>query len=189
MKTNIKKILFLLGTVFIVPSGYARENPMFADGTENSITAYIAQGTGGHDIRKLISPLDWDFSPQTFLMLSYAQPRTIMRIPARTSINIMQNIAYESSNGLSFVGFGVSWDISIIDWHGFYLGAGIGPYYRDNHDRWVSSRLFFGERIFIGKNIGEHIRGEIFTIHFSNGDLTDVNCGFNFAGIGINYSF
>ena len=101
----------------------------------------------------------------------------------------MQNFAYESCHGLSFFGIGASWDISLIDYRGFYFGVGIGPYYRDHWDRWVSSRFVFGGKVFIGKNIGEHWRGELYTLHFSNGDLTDRNIGFNFVGIGVNYGF
>ena len=168
---------------------FAGENLMFGENDKNSISLNVAQSTGSHNIRKLIWPLDWDIYPQTLIMASYAQPMGIFRLPGRVSFNIVQNIAYESSKGLSFIGIGASWDASLIQYRGFYFGIGIGPYYRDNHDRWVSSRLFFGEKVFIGKKFSEHWRGEVFTLHFSNGDLTEVNHGFNFVGISANYSF
>lgn len=185
----MRKILSIIAVLCITAPAIAAENPMFDDGDENAFTLNIAQSTGSHNIRKLIWPPDWTIYPQTLIMLTYSQPMEIMRLPSRMNISIVQNIAYESSNGLSFIGAGMSWDVSLVDWRGFYLGIGIGPYYRDNHDRWVSSRLMFGEKVFIGKDIADHWRGELFTIHFSNGDLTDINTGFNFLGLAISRSF
>ena len=181
-----KTLPFLMCFLTVTPT---MANVMFGTGDENSFTLHVAQSTGSHNIRKLVWPLAWDFCPQTFLMLTYAQPMEIMRLDARMNVSIMQNIAYESSHGLSFIGAGVSWDVSLFDWRGFYIGIGIGPYYRDNHDRWVSSRLMFGEKVFIGKDIDDHWRGELYTQHFSNGDLTDINTGYNFFGLSLTYSF
>ena len=123
------------------------------------------------------------------VMSQYAQPMTIFRMPARMNFNIIQNTAYNSAHGLSFFGGGISWDVAPISWHGIYVGIGVGPYYRNNYDRWVSSRLVFGEKFFIGTRIAEHTRIEFVTLHFSNGDFTETNFGFNFAGLSIGYSF
>lgn len=183
------KILPVALVAFLITPTFAAPNPMFGDGDQNSFTLNIAQSTGHHNIRKLIWPFDWDIYSQTLIMATYAQPIEIFRLPSRMNLSIVQNIAYEDSKGLSFIGAGVSWDIALLQYRGFYFGVGIGPYYRDNHDRWVSSRLFFGEKVFIGKNITDHWRGELFTIHFSNGDFTETNSGFNFVGLGVNYSF
>ena len=185
----MQKLLSIVLLVFMTMPAFASENPMFGAGNKNQITLNIAQSTGNHNIRKLIWPFDWDIYSQTLIMATYSQPVEIFRLPSRMNLSIVQNIAYESSNGLSFIGAGVSWDIALLQYRGFYFGVGIGPYYRDNHDRWVSSRLFFGEKVFIGKDISEHWRGELFTIHFSNGDLTETNSGFNFVGLGAIYSF
>ena len=38
-------------------------------------------------------------------------------------------------------------------------------------------------------NIGERVRAEILTQHFSNGDFTELNRGFNFAGLAIHWCF
>ena len=185
----MQKILPITLCAVLSTSAIAANNPMFGLDTKNSITLNIAQSTGNHNIRKLIWPFDWDIYSQTLIMATYSQPVEIFRLPSRINLSFVQNIAYESSHGLSFIGAGVSWDIALLQYRGFYFGVGIGPYSRDNRDRWVSSRLFFGEKVFVGKNITDRWRGELFTIHFSNGDLTDINSGFNFVGVGANYSF
>lgn len=183
----MKKLFVLLA--FISMTDAVCANPMFADGTENSIGLYIAQGTGSGSLFKLINPGLWDFSPMTSGMIQYSQPMEIFRLPSRMNLNYVQNIAYNSQKGLSFMAIGVSWDIALINWRGFYAGIGVGPYMRDSRDRYVESRLVFGEKVFIGKNIADQWRIEIFTHHFSNGDFTEKNRGFNYTGIGINYSF
>ncbi|MCM1294734.1 MAG: acyloxyacyl hydrolase [Muribaculaceae bacterium] len=166
-----------------------RANILFGDDTQNSIALYAAQGTGPGTLFKLIQPGLWDINPMTMVMLQYSQPMEIMRLDARMNVNFVQNFGYESSRGLSFFAAGVSWDVAVPLWCGFYAGIGIGPYMRDSHDRYVSSRLVFGEKVFIGQSITDNWRTELFTIHFSNGDFTEVNRGFNYVGIGVNYSF
>ena len=47
----------------------------------------------------------------------------------------------------------------------------------------------FGEKVFVGKNIGDRWRAELFTLHFSNGDFTELNSGFNYLGLGVHYNF
>ena len=185
----MRKILSLFLILSLSVPAMAAQNLMFGENDKNSVAIYVAQSTGTHNINKLVWPFKWEISPQTFIMATYAQPIEIFRLPGRINLNFMQNIAYESSSGLSFIGTGVSWDVSLLQYSGFYFGVGIGPYYRDNRDRWVSSRLFFGEKVYIGKRISDHWRGELSTIHFSNGDLTETNSGFNFVGLSLNYSF
>ncbi len=170
-------------------SANADSNVFFDDGDENSLTIHLATGTGPGSLLHLVYPGEWDIVPMTAVMLEYAQPMKIFRMPARMNINIIQNSAYNSARGLSFFGGGISWDVAPISWRGIYIGVGFGPYYRDNYDRWVSSRLVFGEKFFIGGRVSEHTRIEFFTLHFSNGDFTTTNRGFNFAGLSIGYSF
>lgn len=164
-------------------------NPMFAKNTKNSLSVHLGQGTGQGDLGHLIAPWEWRFKPMTMAMLQYSQPVKILRLPARVNVSALQNIGYSSEDGTSFGAVGISWDIVFGQWCGFYVGAGIGPYIRDSGDKYVESRLVFGEKVFVGKNITDKIRTEIFTLHFSNGDFTELNRGFNFVGMSINYSF
>ncbi len=183
---GMKKIYFLI--LFFIPNiTYA--NPMFAEHKQNSIGFYIAQSTGHGDLGHLVFPWDWEINPATFVMLQYSQPTEIFRLPARINFNLMQNFAYRHDDGKSFGAIGVSWDIVLIKWCNWYFGIGAGPYMRDSGDEYVESRLVFGERVFIGTSISTNARAEIFTQHFSNGDFTEINRGFNFVGMAINYSF
>ena len=90
---------------------------------------------------------------------------------------------------MHFLGIGISVDSALLQYDGWYMGIGIGPFMRDNMDRWVESRLVFAEKVFIGKNLNDNWNVELFTIHFSNGNFTPVNEGFNFAGLGFGYKF
>ena len=164
-------------------------NPMFAPNTRNSIGIFVAQSTGHGDLGHLVWPWDWGFNPMTAAMIQYSQPTQILRLPARVNVHALQNFAYRHDNGASFGAIGISWDIVFASICGWYIGAGMGPYMRDSGDKYVESRLVFGERVFIGKNIGNRMQAEVFTLHFSNGDFTEMNRGFNFLGIGVNYSF
>ena len=186
---GMKKICVSFLTLFLFCSAVAENNVLFDDGDNNSLSIYVAQSTGSGSLLHLFYPGDWEIVPMTAVMVEYAQPMTIFRFPARMNLNLIQNTAYNSARGLSFFGGGISWDVAPISWRGFYMGVGFGPYYRNNYDRWVSSRLVFGEKFFIGARIAERTRIEFVTLHFSNGDFTETNLGFNFAGLSVGYSF
>lgn len=185
----MQKVITLSILAILITTHAGAQNLMFGTDHINSVAVHIGQGTGSGSLFKLIDPVLWDISPMTSFMIQYSQPMEIFRLPARMNLNIVQNLGYNSDKGLSFFALGVSWDATVLQWHGFYLGLGLGPYMRDSHDRYVQSRLVFGEKFFIGKQITNAWRGEIYTLHFSNGDFTETNRGFNFAGIALNYSF
>lgn len=184
----MKKYLISFAATALMTPAIADTNIMFGDKI-NSITFYAAQGVGSGSLLKLIQPGLWDFDPQTFTMLQYSQPIKFFRLDSRLNLNMVQNFAYKSSEGLDFWGMGISIDTALLQYKDWYMGIGIGPYMRDHMDRWVESRLVFGEKVFIGKNINEDWHVELFTIHFSNGNFTPANEGFNFAGLSIGYKF
>ena len=185
----VMKKLFIFFIVLLSAPAFADPNPMFGTDTRNSVNLYIGQGTGSGSLFKLVDPFLWDFEPITVLMAQYSQPMEIFRLPSRINLDFVQNFGYNSKHGLSFMAIGISWDVAIVNWKGFYIGLGIGPYMRDSRDDYVNSRLVFGEKFFIGKNITDHWRAEFFTLHFSNGDFTEINRGFNYTGLSVSYSF
>ena len=184
----MKKVISIAALFLCLESAYAENNVFFGDKI-NSLTLYAAQGTGSGSLLKLVQPGIWDFNPQTFIMAQYSQPMKFFRLDSRLNLNIGSNFAYKSSSGLSFLGIGISIDSALLQYDGWYMGIGIGPFMRDSMDRWVESRLVFQEKVFIGKNLADNWHFEIFTMHFTNGNFTAVNEGFNFAGLAIGYRF
>lgn len=184
----MKKIAAFLGLLTLSVPAFAENNILFGDKI-NSITIYGAQSTGSGTLLKLVQPGLWDVSPQTFVMFQYSQPMKFFRLDSRLNLNIGQNIAYNSSKGLEFTGIGISIDTALLQYDNWYMGIGIGPFMRGTMDYWVESRLVFEEKFFIGKNINEKWNFEIFTLHFSNGNFTNKNEGFNFFGVGFGYKF
>ncbi|EMZ39966.1 hypothetical protein C826_00792 [Helicobacter bilis WiWa] len=101
-----------------------------------------------------------------------------------------------SEKALNQLIFGVSQDIVLsIPRTNLYAGVGIGIYIRTLLDSRMNSAFTFGEKVFIGYNYtvankgGGGISCEIFVKHYSNGDLTPLNKGFNFFGASVGYSF
>ena len=184
----MKKYIVSLLTLCCFSPSFADYNVMFGDKT-NSLTLYVAQSTGSGSLLKLIQPGLWDFMPQTLFLAQYSQPIKFFRLDSRLNISAVKNFGYKNNSDLSFFGMGISIDTALLQYKGFYMGIGIGPYMRDNNDDWVESKLVFGEKFFIGKNVSENWHIELYTIHFSNGDLTPINKGFNFAGFGTGYRF
>lgn len=182
---NLATFVCLLG---LVSPAFAETNVLFGEKI-NSIMLYAAQSTDSGSLLKLIQPGIWEFSPQTFLMFQYSQPMKFFRLDSRLNLNIGNNFAYRSSDGLGFFGMGISIDSALLQYDGWYMGIGIGPFMRDNMDRWVESRLVFQEKFFIGKSFAENWNIEIVTMHFSNGNFTAANEGFNFAGLSVGYRF
>lgn len=184
----MKKYLLPLLGLIAANSAIADSNVMFGD-KMNSFSLYASQSVGSGSLLKLVQPGLWDFNPQNFVMVQYSQPIKFFRLDSRLNLNIGQNFAYRSSEGLSFMGIGISVDTAILQYDGWYMGLGIGPFMRNFRDYWVESRLVFKEKFFIGKNISDNWYMEIFTVHFSNGNFTPRNEGFNFAGLAIGYKF
>ena len=185
----MKKFYAIFVIFFMSAANANHDNPMFEKHKLNSIMFHVAQSTGRGDLGHLALPWEWEFNPMTLIGLQYSQPTKFLRLPSRVNIHLIQNFAYRSNDGASFGAMGISWDVAFFNRHGWYIGAGIGPYMRDSADDYVESRLVFGEKIFVGKTVTDKIRAEIFTLHFSNGDFTEINHGLNFLGLAINYSF
>ncbi len=188
MIRTMKKYLLPLMGLIAVNSAFADSNVMFGE-KQNSFTLYAAQSVGSGSLLKLVQPGIWDFNAQTFVMVQYSQPIKFFRLDSRLNLNFGQNFAYKNSKDLDFMGIGISVDTALLQYDGWYFGLGIGPFMRDYMDYWVESRLVFKEKVFIGKNISDNWFIELFTVHFSNGNFTPRNEGFNFAGLAFGYRF
>lgn len=152
----------------------AGENVFFGD-AENQV-AVIGGYYAGH-----IAPE----SKNGLVMLQYSQPTTLFRLSARQ--NMHAGYVISSSDAWSFVG--ASLDAALIHFGDFYFGAGIGGFIRTEQTPRLGSRFTFGERAFAGYKITPRIAAEIYVQHFSNGDLTKENAGYNFVGLSANMNF
>ena len=107
----MRKHTAIFTVLALLTPAVANGNVMFGDKI-NSITLYGAQSVGSGTLLKLVQPGLWDISPQTFVMLQYAQPIKFFRLDSRLNLDIGQNFAYRSSRGLSFMGIGSQYFLS-----------------------------------------------------------------------------
>ena len=119
------------------------------------------------------------------LMLHYSQPIQFFRLDARQNLHL----GYIFSESDPWYFGGMSFDAALLSWNKFYIGAGIGAYIRNASTQRLDSRFTFGEKVFIGYQITKKFSTELFVQHYSNGDLTDKNLGYNFAGLSFNMNF
>lgn len=169
------------------------KNPFFGD-AKNQVGLYVSASTGGTKLMNLIWPGRWESEPFGYIMAQYSQPAQILRLPSRFNIQVGYTIGWGKHDGedwhdYSMPVFGFSWDVSVLQWRNFYAGAGLGLSYKSKEDVRQDSRLVLGTKVFIGYRIDDRLSAEIFTMHYSNGDLTPVNNSYNFAGVSMLYNF
>ena len=167
-------VIFMAALAYSVPAQADSNNVLFGE-YKNQIGLYGGCGVGDMDME----------SSAGLLMLHYSQPTKIFRLDARQSLHIGH--VFSESDQWSFGG--LSFDAVLVSWNKFYIGAGIGAYIRNNMTPRLDSRFTFGEKAFIGYQITEKLGTELFIQHYSNGDLTGQNLGYNFLGLSFNMNF
>lgn len=118
-------------------------------------------------------------------MLQYSQPATVFRLDGRQNLHVGHVL--DGNTPWSFAG--ASLDVILASYRRVYAGAGIGGFIRTQETERLNSRFTFGERAFIGCRITPTFGAEVFIQHFSNGDLTDKNLGYNFLGLSGSINF
>lgn len=161
-----KYTILFLGLIFTTQS-IAGTNHIFGD-YKNQISGYAGYAVGGMDDEKY----------NALGMLQYSQPAEIFRLTGRQNLHL----GYVNGDTDWFLA-GASVDVIPLSWNKFWAGVGIGAFIRTRTTEKLNSRFTFGERAFVGYNITQTSRAEFFVQHFSNGDLTDKNMGYNFFGI------
>ena len=169
---------------------HAGDNPMFGD-NQNQIGLYAGWGTAGGSLE----PDFWKFAPFGLALLSYSQPTTIFRLPGRQNFHIGSTIGWEEKydeiwRDYSWPLVGLSWDVSLINFlRPVYAGTGLGTFIKWDKDIRQDSRFMFGFKLFIGYRMTDKFSMEIFTQHYSNGNLTPINGSYNFVGLAALVSF
>lgn len=167
-------LIFALCWAQICAPTFATANPMFGE-YQNQAKIYGGSYVGDTQFERA----------SVFAMAEYAQPVTFLRLPARVNLHA----GLSSGTDITWTITGGSLDVVLLSSGRFYAGAGMGIFYRNKQTMRLSSRFTFGERGFIGYRISDKLSTEIFVQHFSNGDITDRNLGYNFAGVGMVWNF
>lgn len=187
-----KKIISFIFLAMFSVVGYAGENPIFGD-AQNQVSFKFSIGTGGSSMYHLIG-INWHMEPFSFFSVEYSQPTTFFRLPARQSIELGTTYGFRKKDGEDWTDY--SWPIigasidPVLFWTDrLYAGFGLGPYIKWQVDSRQDSRFVFGTKVFFGYRATNRMGIELFTKHFSNGNLTPINAAYNFFGLDVNVNF
>jgi len=174
-----------------VPARAAASNPIMGD-AQNQIGLTYGRSTGPGG--SLLSSLTFTFGPENrgedfnYVMLQYSQPTTFFRLPARLNGTVgltFGNVPDAPSQGIA----GISEDVAILHWRGFYYGYGLGGAIQGRVTKRQNSQFFFNAKSFLGYRISNSWSVEVVGIHYSNAGLQNPNRGYNFFGLTGLYSF
>jgi hypothetical protein len=184
MNKNLKNVIFVsclcLGLVVTC------EARSYFGEKENQLSIYVGQEfTGINGKNPRIEQL-------CGFHIVYSQPNTFFRLQGRQNFEGLCFFAYNNKyRKYNRFTAGLSQDIIIpvyIYNCNFFCGLGTGIFISDIGTEKISSRFMFGQKAFVGIKFGTEII-ELFVRHFSNGDLTSKNEGYNFFGIAIVHNF
>lgn len=189
----INTSLVLLSTVTALPV-VAEEsvfNPMFGS-KQNQIMLHSGMSFRSNGFEKLFHA-----------SLSYSQPDTFFRLPARNNIEagVIRGEDWEEGESTKYFKnelnlsqydttiLGLSKDVAVLSGTNSYLTVGLGAYIKNQTSNRIGSKFTFGQRIGVGYRFDSGLNIELFARHFSNGSLTQENSGQNFAGLSTGFSF
>ena len=190
----MKKLSLISYFLSLVSVAHAQRNPFFGD-ANNQVFLYFGAGVNdGLGFPAPIIPAPNKWVPFGMINIDYAQPNTFFRLPGRLNISYLQTEGWGTGYGWNWRDLQtsivtLSQDIALFWGHGFYGGIGAGAGFQRFENYRVSSKLLFQFKTFIGYEITDRWRAEIFTHHLSNGSTTAVNYSYNFYGIGFGYNF
>lgn len=163
----------------------AASNPFFGDNKNQiGITYGRSTGPGGSLLSSLTFTLGQENHAEDFnyFMLQYSQPTTFFRLPARLNGTVgitFGNVPDAPSQGIA----GISEDVAILHWRGFYYGYGLGGAIQGRVTKRENSQFVFSAKSFLGYRITDAWSVEIVGIHYSNAGLNSPNRGYNFIGL------
>ena len=153
-------------------------NPAFA-GSNNQVSMHFGVSAYGERFEGL------------FLTgVQYSQPNVFFRIHGRRSVELMTaRGGGELSRYSQLMIFGFTQDALLPISGPVYTGINLGIYIKSNATDRISSKFTFGEKLFLGIGIFNGVVLELYGRHFSNGTLTEINSGQNFAGVSVIKNF
>lgn len=189
-----KRILFflpiLMPTVAMADSVLLPERNPFTGTYQNQMFYGIGQG---FDTGILLPP---PIRPVPFYIgtITYSQPTTFFRIPARRNLNISETLGLGKKNGWNWskytipIGY-VTEDIALVRYHRFYMGTGAGVGLQAKENERLGAKLVFQFKVTFGINITKEWATELFIQHFSNANTAEDNHSYAFYGIGLTHNF
>lgn len=190
----MKKILFLfaliLPTAVMADSCFLPESNPFMWTYQNQMFYGIGQG---FDTGIILPP---PVRPVPFYIgtITYSQPTTFFRIPARKSLNISQTLGLDEKYGWKWqnytipIGY-ITEDIALFRYKRLYMGTGAGVGLQAKENKRLGAKLVFQFKVTFGINISKEWATEIFIQHFSNANTADDNHSYAFYGIGLTHNF
>lgn len=188
-----KKFLLLLPLIapnIASASWLLPEEDPFMGKYENQMFYGIGQG---FDTGILLPP---PVRPVPFYIgtITYSQPTTFFRVPARRSINISQTVGFGEKNGWKWDDYTIPMgylteDIALFRYHDLYMGVGGGVGLQAKENARLGAKLIFEFKVTIGYNITDKWATELFIQHFSNANTADDNHSYAFYGLGLTHNF
>ena len=180
MNLRVFCLIFLaFGTVFAEFPNSAFEEK------HHQLALVLGQGTRGNRHSATGFRIEQLYS----VSITYSQPNQFFRLPGRRNCEfIMHRGAGEFSRFNNLI-WGLSQDVISPSLWRMYLGFGIGGYIKSEQTDRISSLFTFGQKGFLGVQVMEQIRLELFTRHFSNGTLTNTSTGYDFTGLSVIWNF
>ncbi len=194
IKPMMKKILFLLAiitpSIAMADSWFLPDKNPFMGKYQNQMFYGIGQG---FDTGIILPP---PVRPVPFYIgtITYSQPTTFFRIPARRNLNLSQTLGLHEKYGWKWQNYTIpivyaTEDIALFRYHDLYAGVGAGVGLQAKENKRLGAKLVFQFKVSIGYNITDEWATEIFIQHFSNANTAEDNHSYAFYGLGLTHNF
>jgi len=191
MKTKILFLLpIILPNIALAEDWFLPERNPFTGTYQNQMFYGIGQG---FDTGILLPP---PVRPVPFYIgtITYSQPTTFFRIPARRSLNISETLGLGSKNGWDWTDYTIpigyaTEDIALFRYKRLYMGVGAGVGLQVKENKRLGAKLLFQFKVTIGVNITREWATELFIQHFSNANTAEDNHSYAFYGLGLTHNF
>ncbi len=191
MKTRLLFLLpIILPNIALADDWFLPERNPFMGTYQNQMFYGIGQG---FDTGILLPP---PVRPVPFYIgtITYSQPTTFFRIPARRSLNISETLGLGSKNGWDWTDYTIpigyaTEDIALFRYKRLYMGMGAGVGLQVKENKRLGAKLLFQFKVTIGVNITQEWATELFIQHFSNANTAEDNHSYAFYGLGLTHNF
>lgn len=190
-KSNLLFLLpIIIPNIALADSWFLPDQNPFMGKYENQMFYGIGQG---FDTGILLPP---PVRPVPFYIgtITYSQPTTFFRIPARRNLNLSMTAGIGEKDGWRWhdyttpIGY-LTEDIALFRYKKFYMGTGAGAGLQAHENKRLGAKLVFQFKVMFGFNITKEWATEIFIQHFSNANTADENHSYAFYGIGLTHNF